>query len=134
MFSTTESLYDELAKALGVPEIPVDDDGSVELSVDETPIILFAEDADSLMLVAPVGPLPAECDYGAMLWLLRRNFHDSPIAPFRIACDASGNIMIWGRMPLTIVDGEALADLIDALAEQSNLVRDELGMGEEQDE
>ena len=35
-----------------------------------------------------------------MLWLMRRNFHDSPLAPFRIGCDIAGSLVVWGRMPI----------------------------------
>lgn len=128
MHKTTQALYADLAKTLGVPALPADDDGSVELTIGEdTPVILFAEDPYTLMLVAPVLPLPAEPDYGTMLWLMRRNFHDSPLAPFRVACDASGGVVIWGRVPVDGLDGKALAGLLDAVAEQSRLAREELG-------
>lgn len=127
MFPSTQALYGELAKSLGVPTLQADDDGSVEVSVGDTPILLFAEDPYTLMLVAPVAPLPADPNYGVMLWLLRRNFHDSPLAPFRIGCDAAGTVVIWGRLPIDSTDGEGLAKLLDALAEQSTLVREELG-------
>lgn len=128
MFKSTQTLYDDLAKTLGVASLPADGDGSVELSIgDDTPVILFAEDAYTLMLVAPVVPLPAEPDYGIMLWLMRRNFHDSPLAPFRVACDAAGMVVIWGRVPIGSLDGKSLAALIDALGQESRLIRDELG-------
>lgn len=128
MFKSTQALYDDLAKTLGVAELPADESGSVELTIGEdTPVILFAEDAYTLMLVAPVVPLPAEPDYGVMLWLMRRNFHDSPLAPFRVACDAAGTVVIWGRVPIDSMDGAGLAALLDALGEESRKVRDELG-------
>lgn len=130
MFKSTQALYAELAKALGVSELPADASGSIELTIgDDTTVIMFAEDAFSLMLVSPVMPLPAGLDYGLVLWLMRRNFYDSPLAPFRVSCDAAGTIVIWGRVPIQGMSGTALATLIDALGTESNLVREELGFG-----
>jgi hypothetical protein len=73
-----------------------------------------------------VKPLPKKVDYGATLWLLRRNFYDSPIAPFRVSCDTAGSIIVWGRVPIDGMTGEALAGLIDSLAAEANLIREEL--------
>ena len=78
------------------------------------------------MLVSPVMPLPKKVDYGGTLWLLRRNFYDSPIAPFRVACDTAGSIIVWGRVPIDGMTGEALAGLIDALAAEANFIRQEV--------
>ena len=128
MFKSTASLYADLAKHLGVSELPADEAGSVELTIGaDTTVMLFAEDEHSLMLAAPVMPLPSGLDYGLTLWLLRRNFHDSPLAPFRVACDAAGIIVLWGRVPIDGMSGGALASLIEALAAESELVREELG-------
>jgi hypothetical protein len=130
MFKSTRALYADLAKALGVGALPADASGSIELTIGEdATVILFAEDAFTLMLVAPVMPLPAGLDYGVVLWLMRRNFYDSPLAPFRVSCDAAGTIVLWGRVPIEGMSGSALATLIDALGAESNLVREELGFG-----
>ena len=130
MFKSTATLYADLAQHLGVGELPADDKGSVELTLGEdTTVMLFAEDERSLMLAAPVMPLPAELDYGLTLWLLRRNFHDSPLAPFRVACDAAGILVLWGRVPIDGMSGASLVGLIEAVAAQSELVREELGFG-----
>ncbi|TDP71535.1 type III secretion system chaperone [Roseateles toxinivorans] len=130
MFKSTETLYADLAKTLGVAELPADASGSLELTIgDDSTVILFAEDEYSLMLVAPVMPLPANLDYGLVLWLMRRNFYDSPLAPFRVSCDAAGTLVLWGRVPIEGMSGAALGSLIEALAAQSNLVREELGFG-----
>lgn len=130
MFPSTATLYAELAQSLGVAELPADDAGSLELTVgDDTTIMLFAEDEFSLMLVAPVMPLPAGLDYGLVLWLLRRNFHDSTLAPFRVSCDAAGTLVIWGRVPVSGMSGAVLGSLIESLAAESEQVREELGFG-----
>ncbi len=128
MHKSTATLYADLARHLGVDELPADEAGSVELDIGEdTTVMLFAEDEFSLMLAAPVMPLPSGLDYGLTLWLLRRNFHDSALAPFRLSCDAAGIIVLWGRVPVQGMSGPTLAKLIEALAGESALVREELG-------
>lgn len=130
MFKSTQALYAELAKALGVAELPADASGSIELTIGgDATVILFAEDAFTLMLVSPVMPLPSGLDYGLVLWLMRRNHYDSPLAPFRVSCDPAGTLMLWGRVPIQGMSGSSLATLIDALGTESNLVREELGFG-----
>ena len=127
MFKQTQSLYAALAKTLGVSTLPSDDNGGVSLSVrGNSTVTLFAEDEFTLMLVSPVMALPKNLDYGTNLWLLRRNFYDSPLTPFRVACDAAGTITLWGRVPVQGMTGEALASLIDALAAEADNIREEL--------
>jgi len=127
MFKRTQSLYAALAKTLGVGALPADENGGVRLSVGEnSTVTLFAEDEFTLMLVSPVMALPKTMDYGSTLWLLRRNFYDSPITPFRVGCDTVGNITLWGRVPVEGMTGESLASLIDALAAEADNIREEL--------
>ena len=127
MFKRTQSLYAALAKTLGVATLPADDNGGVQLSIgDNSTVAMFAEDEFTLMLVSPVMPLPKNLDYGTALWLLRRNFHDSPIAPFRVSCDTAGTIVIWGRVPIEGMAGEALAGLLDAIAAEADFIRGEV--------
>jgi hypothetical protein len=129
MFKRTQALYAALAKTLGVASLPADDTGAVQLSIGENSTVnLFAEDEFTVMLVSPVMPLPKKIDYGATLWLLRRNFYDSPIAPFRVSCDTAGSIVVWGRVPIEGMTGETLAGLIDALAAEADLIREEVAV------
>lgn len=131
MFQSTKDLYADLAKALGVAELPADEQGSVQLTVGEnSTVVIFAEDAQSVMLVSPVMELPAAIDYGRVLWLLRRNFYDSPLAPFRIGCDTASSIVIWGRVPVAGLTGKELANLIDAVATEADLIREEVEVDE----
>ena len=131
MFKSTQDLYAELAKSLGVDSLPADEQGSVQLSVGEnSTVILFAEDEQSVMLVSPVMALPAAIDYGRVLWLLRRNFYDSPLAPFRVGCDTAGSLVIWGRVPVAGLTGAELANLIDAVAGEAVLMREEVEVDE----
>jgi len=127
MFKRTQSLYAALAKTLGVGALPADDNGGVQLTIgNNSTVTLFAEDEFTLMLVSPVMPLPKKVDYGTTLWLLRRNFYDSPIAPFRVSCDTAGSIVVWGRVPIEGMTGEALAGLLDALGAEADLIRAEV--------
>jgi hypothetical protein len=57
---------------------------------------------------------------------LRRNFYDSPVAPFRVSCDTAGSIVVWGRVPVQGMTGESLAALLDALAAEADLIRAEV--------
>jgi hypothetical protein len=127
MFKRTQLLYAALAKSLGVASLPATENGAVQLAIGEhSTVTLFAEDEFTLMLVSPVMALPKNLDYGSTLWLLRRNFYDSPIAPFRVSCDTVGNIVVWGRVPVEGMTGEGLAGLIDALGTEGDLIRQEL--------
>src|SRR5689334_22048900 len=101
MSPAAKTLYAQLAKALGLAEIPIDANGIARLNVgDDGAVVIVPEDAYTLMLMAPVGAVPDGTDGGTLLWLMRRNFHDSPLAPFRIGADRNGTMVVWGRMPL----------------------------------
>jgi hypothetical protein len=127
MFKRTQALYAALAKTLGVPTLPADENGGIQLTVGEnSTVTLFAEDEFTLMLVSPIVPLPKKVEYGTALWLLRRNFYDSPLAPFRVSCDTADTIVVWGRVPTEGMTGESLARLIDALAAEADLIRTEV--------
>ncbi len=134
MSPSAQALYTQLAKAIGVPEIPADANGIVQLTVGEGgTVMLVPEDAYSLMLMSPVGPLPGSMNGGTLLWLMRRNFHDSPLAPFRIGADKAGTVVVWGRMPIDGMSGEQLAGLLDALAAEAALIREEIEVDETPD-
>lgn len=129
MLASTKTLYAQLAKSLGVDAIPADANGIVQLSVgDDSTVVLVPEDAITLMLMSPVAALPQAVDRGTLLWLMRRNFHDSPISPFRVACDAASNLVVWGRVPAEGMTGEQLAGLIDAVAAEAALIREEIAV------
>ena len=131
MFERTEALYADLAKTLGLKELRADENAGVTLSVGEdSTVVLFAEDEFTLLVVSPVTSLPKQIDYGRALWLLRRNFYDSPIAPFRVSCDQAGSIVVWGRIPVDGLTGEHLARFIDALAVEADLIREEVEIDE----
>jgi hypothetical protein len=131
MFTWTEPLFADLAKTLGLDSLPADENGGIQLSVGEnTTVVLFAEDENTLLVVSPVTALPQQLDYGRALWLLRRNFYDSPIAPFRVACDQAGSVVIWGRVPVEGLDAKQLLPFFDALAAEADLIREEVEIDE----
>lgn len=129
MSPQAQALYKELAQALGVAELPADANGTVQLTItkddEEGSVVLIPEDAHTLMLMAPVGPVPRGADAGTLLWLMRRNFHDSPLAPFRLGSDKAGTLVVWGRMPIDGMTGTELAGLLDALVAEVALIREE---------
>lgn len=132
MSPSAQALYTQLAKALGVESVPADAQGIVQLNVgDDGRVVLVPEDAHTLMLLSPVAALPPTMDRGTLLWLMRRNFHDSPLAPFRIGCDQAGNLIVWGRMPIDGLSGEQLAGLLDAVAAEAALIREEIATDED---
>lgn len=127
MSGTAETLFKEFAKSIGVDKLPTDENGGVQLKVGETAsVILFSESANNIMVVSPVVALPKTLDYATQRWLLRRNFYDSPIAPFRISCDEAGTVVIWGRVPLPGLTAEALGDIVDAVATEADFIRSEI--------
>ena len=131
MSPAAKTLFAQLAKTLGVADVPADANGIVHLDVgDDGHVVVIPEDAYTLMLMAPVGTLPDGADRGTLLWLMRRNFHDSPLAPFRIGCDKAGTLVVWGRMPMEGLSGEQLAGLIDAVTAEAALIREEVATDE----
>ena len=132
MSPSAQTLYAQLAAALGIAAIPANAQGIVQLDVgDDGRVVIVPEDAFTLMLLSPVAALPpASMDRGTLLWLMRRNFHDSPLAPFRIGCDKGGNLIVWGRMPIDGLSGEQLAGLIDAVVAEAALIREEIATDE----
>ncbi len=128
MLEQTRALYAALAKALGVASLPQDNDGAVALTIGEdSPVLMYGEDDTTILIVAPVASLPRQIDHGTVLWLLRRNFYDSDLAPFCVAADSAGHVVLWGRIPVAGMTGELLASLLDQLGAEARRARDELG-------
>ena len=133
MFDYIKPLYADLAKAVGVKGLTPDENGTLLLDLSEdVTISIFAESSIAIMLATAAMALPTAVDYGRVLWLLRRNFHDSPIAPFRIACDQDGAIVVWGRVPVDGLTGQQLAALAKSLADEVALIREEVEVAEEE--
>ncbi|HEY8289471.1 MAG TPA: CesT family type III secretion system chaperone [Acetobacteraceae bacterium] len=127
MLERTRALYAELAAALGVDELPADDNGGVQLTIgDDITVVLFAEFDRTLLIVLPLAALPEQAGYTLAFWLLRQNLYTSDIAPFTLACDAAGTLVLWGRMPVSELTGATLAGLIDAVAVEARRIRGEI--------
>lgn len=125
----TRALIAELAAALGLASLPADDDGGYHLKVGAaaSDILIYGGDDETILVVAPVAPLPTTPEYGTMVYLLRNNMFDSPLAPFQVAVDDEGALLLWGRMPIAGLTGATLASVIDGLAEQVEEMRAEVG-------
>jgi hypothetical protein len=128
----THDLYTDLAKALGVAELQPDANGGIQLSVGEdTTVVLFGQNDVDLLVVVPIVALPQEPGYALVSWLLKRNFYDSDLLPFRIACDKNSNLILWGRVELEGQTGERLKGLLNVLATEVARIRVEIsGEGE----
>ena len=127
MADNSTAFLQELAAFLKVDALPRTPEGAVELAVGgDHPMFLFPEDAHTLMVVCPMLPLPNALDAASTLWLLRQNYYDSPLAPFRIGADPGGNLVSWGRLPVHDLTPAELAGVLEALAKRAELVRSEL--------
>lgn len=123
----TRALFAALAKELGLPGLEPDAAGGIQLTVGENTTVFVYGQSDGFVLIAvPAVALPREPDYATMQWLLHRNFYDSDLAPFRIATDADGTLLLWGRVPVDGLTGPALAGLVDAVAGEAHRIRDEV--------
>lgn len=124
----TRALMAELAKAIGLAALLQDDTGGFRVTVGEaTEILLYGGDDETILIVAPVAPLPREPDYGLVLYLLRSNLFDSDVAPFQIAVDDDGALIFWGRLAIADLTGPMLAALLDRIAARVALIRGEVG-------
>ena len=129
MHQAITALYADLGRAIGGAALQPDAAGTLTLDVgDDASVSIFAESALAVMLAAPALPLPLATDYGRALWLLRRNFHDSPIAPFHLGCDAAGMLVVWGRVPVEGLTGSGLMELARALADEVARIRAEVAV------
>jgi Tir chaperone protein (CesT) family len=127
MLELVRALFAELAAVLGIGELPVDNNGAARLTVGEdTTVALFAQLDRTLLIVLPLGPLPPQTSYTLAFWLLRRNLYASDLAPFTLACDEAGTLVLWGRVPLSDLTGESLAHLVDALAAEARRIQDDI--------
>jgi hypothetical protein len=125
MLEQTRALFADLATALAIPALMPDANGGIQLSIGaDNNVILFGENDITLLVVVPVAAVPKTPDYGTVTWLLGRNFYTSDLAPFRIACDESGTLVIWGRIPVEGLTGTQLAAVIDAVAAEAGRIRE----------
>ncbi len=124
----TRALIAELATAIGLAALPPDDSGGFHLMIGSTAdIYLYGGDDATILIVAPIGPLPEAPEYGLVTYLLRSNLFDSDVAPFQVAVDDGGVLTFWGRVRIADVDGAALAGLVERVATRVGEIRAEIG-------
>jgi hypothetical protein len=118
MLERARALFADLAAALGIDALPADNNGGVQLTIGEdTHVALFA---------VPLGPLPPAAGYTLAFWLLRQNLYTSDLAPFTLACDEAGTLLLWGRVPLPELTGATLATLVDAVAAEARRIQGDI--------
>lgn len=93
---------------------------------ENTNVALFAELDQSVLIVVPLGPLPPSIGYGLAFWLLRQSLYTSDLAPFTLACDEAGTLLLWGRVPLSELSGATLASLVDAVAAEARRIQEDI--------
>lgn len=129
----TRVLMGELVAAMNLPGLPPDDNGGYQVTIgDDAQVMIFGSDDENLLVVAPIGPLPADIGYAETVYLLRLNMIDGEIAPFQVGLDESGNLLLWARIAIEQVSGESLASGLDAIADKVREIRNDLA-GEEEE-
>lgn len=124
----TRALMAELAAVMRVPDLPQDPTGGYRLTVGpDTEVLVYGGDDVFVLMVVPIRTLPLEPEYGVMNWLLHGNMFNSDIAPFVVATDEAGMLILWGRLRIADFDGTTLARLIDNLADRAVKMRTEIG-------
>lgn len=115
----TRALMEATAAAIGLPGLPADDTGGYHLKIGaETDIFIYGGDDETILIVAPIGPLPRATDYALVVYLLQRNRFDADTAPFQIAADEVGTLIFWGRLRIADLDGALLAAVLDRVAQR----------------
>jgi len=123
----TRALIAGLASAIGLPSLSSGDDGGYQLTVGEdTDVLIYGGDNETILVVAPIADLPLQPDYGLTVYLLGNNMFDSPLLPFHVAIDDGGGLILWSRLPIERLNGESLASVMNGLAQQVKMMREEL--------
>jgi len=126
----TQALLDELAPLLGLAALPLNAHGGAALTLGaDLPVTLYGEPGERTLFIAlALGRLRNEPDYATTAWLFRRNMFDSTLAPFVIAANPQGDLLLWGRLPLPGLSGTMLAAVLDTLAAQGTRIRTEAAL------
>ncbi|HEY6431980.1 MAG TPA: type III secretion system chaperone [Acetobacteraceae bacterium] len=120
----TKALIGDFAAALGLETLPPDDDGGYQVTVgDDTDVMLYGGDDETVLVVAPIAPLPRNPEYGTVMYLLRNNLFDSSIMPFQVAADDEGGLVLWARLAIADLTGDSLASIVKGLAEEVEEMR-----------
>ena len=122
----TRSLIAGLAKALKVGALPPDSSGGYQLTIGGTPLLIYGENDETILIVAPLGKLPRKPDYGLVAYLLRANMFNSDLTPFQVALDEAGGLIVWGKPRIAEFTGARLAGLLGVLADRVEMMRREI--------
>jgi hypothetical protein len=123
----TSSLIADLATALKIGTLPPDASGGYQLIIGgTTTLLIYGGDDETILLVAPLGKLPPNPEYGLVLYLLRANMFNSDLTPFQVAVDEAGGLIVWGRLRIADFPGPRLAALIGVLADRIEAMRAEI--------
>jgi hypothetical protein len=124
----TRALIADLAKTIGLTELPQDESGGWHLSVGGTDdVYIYGGNDITFLVVMPIGPLPTRPSFALVNYLLRGNLFDSEYSPFQIATDENATLVQWGRLAVAEFDGAKLAKAIDNLTDRAIEIRKELG-------
>ena len=120
----TRALITGLASAIGLPDLPPDETGGFHLQVGGTEdVFIYGGDDIDILVVVPVAPLPPAPGYALVTYLLHSNMFNADIAPFVIAADDAGGVILWGKLCIADLDGTALARIVDNLTERAATMR-----------
>ena len=120
----TKALIGDFAAALGLETLPPDDDGGYQVTVgDDTDVMFYGGDDETVLVVAPIAPLPRNPEYGTVMYLLRNNLFNSSIMPFQVAADDEGGLVLWARLAIADLTGDSLASIVKGLAEEVEEMR-----------
>jgi hypothetical protein len=125
LLDQTTALTRRFASAMGLAALPTGDGGGYRITVGEnTHVLVYGDDDDTILVVAPIMKLPFWSDYAVALYLLRINMIDSPVEPFRVAADAAGGLILWARLPIERL-GSSFAVLANSLGQYVAVIRTE---------
>jgi Tir chaperone protein (CesT) family len=123
----TKALIADLATALKVASLPPDAGGGYQLTVGgTTTLLIYGGDDETILIIIPLGRLPHKPDYGLVLSFMRANMFNSDLAPFQVAADPAGMLILWGRVTIAEFTGVRLTGLIGVLADRAEAMRGDI--------
>ena len=123
----TRALMTELGSVIGLPDLPQDASGGYRLVVaGSTEVLIYGGDDVTILVVAPIAPLPVAPGYALVNYLFRINMFNADTMPFVTAVDEAGTLVFWGRIAIDDFDGTSLARLVDNVADKATELRKEV--------
>jgi hypothetical protein len=113
----TQALLEDLGRVLGLASAPRDGTGGVRLTLGgAVEVSIYEDHDDALLVVCPIAAMPRTVERALALSLFQDSLFSSDCAPFVIAADETGMLLLWGRLWTDDLDGSSLASLIEAVA------------------